>query len=123
MASLPCVSGSTGYGDFKLIVPGPRPLPPQLFDLSKDRSESANLANLPTHADVVGTLRRFLDEWWTGVGDNGVTPDLQRLVLVLEALPDAALLAQLEERRERGRDDCSSNVAGGGRRASARVRR
>ena len=64
------------HGDFKLIVPGsgPRSLPLQLFDLSKDPGETANLANSPAHADVVGTLKRLLDEWWSGADDDSVTP-------------------------------------------------
>ena len=39
---------------------------------------------------------------WTNVDK---LPDLRRLVLVLEALPDEALLALLEGRRGHGRDD------------------
>ena len=39
---------------------------------------------------------------WTNVDR---LPDLQRLALVLEALPDEALLARLEEQRGHGRDD------------------
>ena len=69
------------YGDFKLIVPGsgPRPLPLQLFNLSQDPGETANLANSPAHADVVGMLRRLLDEWWTGASNDGVTPGRDKL--------------------------------------------
>ena len=60
------------HGDFKLIVPGPgaKPLPLQLFNLSQDPGETANLANSPAHADLVRTLKRLLDEWWSGVGDD-----------------------------------------------------
>ena len=48
-------------------------------------------------------------------------PDLRRLALVLETLPDEALLTRLEERRGRGRDDYPVRVARDYRRASART--
>ena len=49
----------------------------------------------------------------------GELPDLRRLALVLESLPDEALLARLAERRGRGRYPV--RVAGDHRHASARA--
>ena len=49
----------------------------------------------------MATEQSILFSW----ADVDKLPDLRRLALVLEALPDEALLAQLEEKRGRGRDD------------------
>ena len=48
------------------------PLPLQLFDLSQDPEGTVDLANSP--ARVLGRLRGLLDEWWTGAGEDGLTP-------------------------------------------------
>ena len=49
----------------------------------------------------MATEQSILFSW----ADVDELPDLRRLALVLEALPDEALLARLAERRGRGRDD------------------
>ena len=63
----------------------------------------------------MATEQSILFSW----ADVDKLPDLRRLALVLETLPDEALLTRLEERR--GRDDYPVRVARDYRRASART--
>ena len=63
----------------------------------------------------MATEQSILFSW----ADVDELPDLRRLALVLEALPDEA--SQLEKKRGRGRDDYPVRVACDGRRASARA--
>jgi arylsulfatase A-like enzyme len=58
-------------GPFKLIeyvVDGERTT--QLFDLQRDPYEIENLADEPTHADVLRSLREELRRWQTELGDT-----------------------------------------------------
>jgi arylsulfatase A-like enzyme len=57
-----------------LIMRDTRPAE-ELYDLQNDPYELKNLADDPTHRDVLKELRRELDDWITRTGDHGRNPE------------------------------------------------
>lgn len=49
--------------------------PEELYDLQEDPYEIDNLADSPAHQDILNDLRTVLDEWITGINDQGAIPE------------------------------------------------